>query len=268
MKHLLTLCWCCIAISAVLGTDNAENDAAKWHSHGDARTPQDGPVDFGTSLLGRIIPETVIESATARVSSAGYPLHRASTLISSLISNMRAGIKFWPLDILFTPTEPHDQVPYKVQKPPLDTDWTYKVGTNPWPEYPRPQLRRDRWQSLNGIWTWRAEASSGGVRNPPQPGPLEREVLVPACIESGLSGLQELSVSAMWYQTGFSVPLDWAGQQILLNFESVDYETTVFVNGVKMATHVGGYNRFTVDITHAIKFGDLNQLWVTSAQQF
>ncbi|UKZ47693.1 hypothetical protein TrVGV298_001919 [Trichoderma virens] len=58
-------------------------------------------------------------------------------------------------------------VPYKVQTPPLDTEWTYKVGTNPWPEHPRPQLQRDAWQSLNGIWTFQpAGPGDGDSGNP------------------------------------------------------------------------------------------------------
>lgn len=40
---------------------------------------------------------------------------------------------------------------YAVKTPPLDTDYTYTVGTDPWTEYPRPQMTRDRWQSLNGV---------------------------------------------------------------------------------------------------------------------
>lgn len=152
------------------------------------------------------------------------------------------------------------QTPYKVQKPPLDTNWTYEVGTNPWPEYPRPQLRRDAWQSLNGIWTWRAAESDGDVENPPAAGKLDHEVLVPSCIESGLSGLQVLDVHNMWYETAFEVPSEWEGQQVLLNFESVDYKSVVFINGVEKTTHIGGYDRFTVDVTDDVKLGASNNL--------
>ncbi|KAK7393998.1 hypothetical protein QQX98_013217 [Neonectria punicea] len=153
------------------------------------------------------------------------------------------------------------QTSYKVQTPPLDTDWTYEVGTDPWPEYPRPQLRRDAWQSLNGIWTWRA-AADGDVDSPPELGKLDREVLVPSCIESGLSGLQVLDVHHMWYETTFEVPSEWDGQSVLLNFESVDYEAVVFINGVEKTTHIGGYNRFTVDITEDVRFDATNDLLV------
>lgn len=154
------------------------------------------------------------------------------------------------------------QTKYTVQKPPLDTDWTYKVGTNPWPEYPRPQLRRDAWKSLNGIWTWKAATGENDVENLPKAGALEREVLVPSCIESALSGLQILDVRDMWYEKTFEVPEEWKDRKVLLNFESVDYKATVFVNGVKKTTHIGGYDRFTIDVTENVKFGGSNALLV------
>ena len=77
---------------------------------------------------------------------------------------------------------------YAVQTPPLDTDWTYKIGTNPWPEYPRPQLERSQWKNLNGIWRYQNASGTNAVDNPPFGETLEREVLVPSCLESGLSG--------------------------------------------------------------------------------
>ncbi|EEU37603.1 uncharacterized protein NECHADRAFT_106524 [Fusarium vanettenii 77-13-4] len=154
------------------------------------------------------------------------------------------------------------QTKYKVQKPPLDTDWTYKVGTNPWPEHPRPQLRRDAWKSLNGIWTWKAANDEKDVENLPKAEALEREVLVPSCIESALSGLQILDVRDMWYERTFEVPEEWKDRKVLLNFESVDYKATVFVNGVKKTTHIGGYDRFTIDVTENVKFGASNELLV------
>lgn len=77
---------------------------------------------------------------------------------------------------------------YAVQTPPLDTDWTYEVGTNPWPEYPRPQLERSQWKNLNGVWRYQNASGTNAVDNPPFGQTLEREVLVPSCLESGLSG--------------------------------------------------------------------------------
>ncbi len=150
--------------------------------------------------------------------------------------------------------------PYKVKVPPLDTDWTYKVGTNPWPEHPRPQLHRDNWQSLNGIWTYE---SADGVDNPSKRPParkLGKEIMIPSCVESGLSGIQEFPVTNMWFNRDFKVPDSWKGQKIMLNFEAVDYEATVYVNDVKVGHHIGGYFRFSLDITKNVRFGQDNTL--------
>ncbi|EHK22641.1 glycoside hydrolase family 2 protein [Trichoderma virens Gv29-8] len=153
-------------------------------------------------------------------------------------------------------------VPYKVQTPPLDTEWTYKVGTNPWPEHPRPQLQRDAWQSLNGIWTFQPAGPGDGDSGNPPDGPLQSEVLVPSCIESGLSGLQVINITDMWFATSFKIPHNWHGQNVILNFEAVDYQAVVFVNGARAGTHTGGYFRFGVDITKFVKFGGDNSVAV------
>jgi hypothetical protein len=83
---------------------------------------------------------------------------------------------------------------YALQKGPLDTPWTESVGTNPWPEYPRPRLQRALWKNLNGVWQWQ-NASAGSVTSPPTGQALQREVLVPSCLESALSGMRFLSVN-------------------------------------------------------------------------
>jgi hypothetical protein len=80
--------------------------------------------------------------------------------------------------------------PYQLQKPPLDTDWTTKVGTNPWPEYPRPQLERANWKNLNGIWQWQNASSHDAVNAPPIGQDLAKSVLVPFCLESAISGMR------------------------------------------------------------------------------
>lgn len=164
---------------------------------------------------------------------------------------------------------PATATPYQLQTPPLDTPWTDKIGLDPWPEHPRPQLRRERWQSLNGLWTWQQAGSgsdSSAVPMPPPPGPLASEVLVPFCIESALSGLQVLNVTSMWYQTTFAVPPGWGGggggRNVVLNFEAVDYEHTVFVNGQQAGFFRGGYFRHSIDVTSYLRPNGTNELYV------
>lgn len=150
----------------------------------------------------------------------------------------------------------HFALGYEVQTPPLDTDWTYDVGTDPWPEYPRPQLQRENWQSLNGIWKFNPADGQEGVPAVPVPGTLSQDVLVPSCLESGLSGIQTQNITTAWFETEFNLP-KWSNssERILLNFEAVDYEATVYVNGEEAGFHRGGYWRFTVDVTKFVKRG-------------
>lgn len=138
---------------------------------------------------------------------------------------------------------------YAVQTPPLDTPWTYNVGTDPWPQYPRPQLQRSQWQSLNGVWTYQNASSLAAVNTPPIDQTLAHEVLIPSCLESGISGIQGVYNLYSWFSTSFTVPSSWTGDLVLLNFGAVDYEATVFVNGKKAGFHRGGYFAFTIDVT-------------------
>ena len=82
---------------------------------------------------------------------------------------------------------------YALKEPPLTTPWTDKVGTKPWPEYPRPLLQRSDWKNLNGIWKYQNASDLNAVDSPPFGKDLAQEVLIPSCIESGLSGESALS---------------------------------------------------------------------------
>jgi hypothetical protein len=86
---------------------------------------------------------------------------------------------------------------YKVGDTPLKTQWTDTVGTNPWPEYPRPRLQRSDWTNLNGVWRYRNETTNGSIANPPFGQALEEPVLVPFCLESALSGTQSVDMLGM-----------------------------------------------------------------------
>lgn len=77
---------------------------------------------------------------------------------------------------------------YSLKEPPLTTPWTDKVGTNPWPEYPRPLLQRSEWKNLNGVWKYQSAPSLDALQQPPFGQELAQDVLIPSCLESGLSG--------------------------------------------------------------------------------
>jgi len=147
---------------------------------------------------------------------------------------------------------------YVPKTPPLTTPWTGQVSlTNPLPEYPRPQLTRPDWQSLNGQWQF---AAAGSITNPPVGQTLPETVLVPYPIESALSGIMRHETN-MWYRRTFTVPSGWSGRRVQLNFGAVTWRASVWVNGVPFGSHSGGYDSFTFDITNALNGGQ-NELIV------
>ena len=86
---------------------------------------------------------------------------------------------------------------------------------------------------------------------------------MPFCIESSLSGVQKEvgADKALWYQRDFMVPKAWKGQRVLLHFGAVDWMADVWVNGIKVGSHTGGYTPFSFDITQALN-GKTNELVV------
>nr|WP_240948163.1 LamG-like jellyroll fold domain-containing protein [Planosporangium mesophilum] len=132
----------------------------------------------------------------------------------------------------------------------ITTPWAKDVSpSNVLPEYPRPQLTRSDWQNLNGVWQYQA----GSADQAPPSGNLSGKILVPYPPESLLSGVQRHD-DHMWYRRTFTVPESWrtGGQRLLLHFGAVDYQATVWVNGVQVATHTGGYDAFDADVTDAV----------------
>lgn len=144
----------------------------------------------------------------------------------------------------------------------LRTKWADEVGPrNAHPEYPRPQLTRDKWQNLNGEWQF-AAAEAG--EKPPVGKRLGEKILVPYPVESQLSGI-ERHEDRMWYRRTFTVPKGWHvgdGKRLRLNFGAVDWQSEVYVNGTKVAAHKGGYDKFSADVTDALKPGRTQELIV------
>ena len=130
---------------------------------------------------------------------------------------------------------------------PIMTPWAKDVSsTNAHPEYPRPQMKRDQWKNLNGLWDYAIQP-----RNLSSPKHWSGKILVPYPVESALSGVKD-SVGPMqklWYHRTFTLGKSWTGKRILLHFGAVDWRTTVWVNGQKVGVHQGGYDPFTFDIT-------------------
>ena len=125
-------------------------------------------------------------------------------------------------------------------------------------EYPRPQMRRNSYINLNGMWQYAI------VRGESLPDKIDGEILVPFSPECELSGVRR-TVSpedTLWYVKDFSLPADFNIGRVLLHFGAVDQIAEVFVNGVSAAKHSGGYWPFSADITSLLREGE-NILRVT-----
>lgn len=149
------------------------------------------------------------------------------------------------------------------QEPLLSTPWTeaaYQAEV-PLAEYPRPQLSRKDWQCLNGKWDYIGGKDAPNALNPEKEAAFEGKsepILVPYCPESFLSGIQRKQEINMWYRRTFEIAKDWKDKDIILHFEAVDHDATVFVNGQKAGTHAGGYDAFALNITKFLKPGKNN----------
>ncbi len=129
----------------------------------------------------------------------------------------------------------------------------------PRPEYPRPQFVRDHWLCLNGQWEFEIDGGDSGVaRGLYKPGhALSGQITVPFCPESVLSGVGHTDfMPAVWYKRRFQVPEEWRGQKLLLHFQAVDYDATVWVNGVEVGRHRGGFTPFDCALQELATGGD------------
>ncbi|MEU1756140.1 AbfB domain-containing protein [Micromonospora matsumotoense] len=156
--------------------------------------------------------------------------------------------------LLAAPAAPAHAVPAK--NPPLTTPWTAQAldGT-PLPEYPRPQMTRADWLNLNGEWQLRQSATDDA---PAFGTELPERVNVPFPVESALSGVQRAAGdnrNYLFYRRVVTVPESWNGRRVLLHFGAVDWQTTVWVNGVAVGGHTGGYDAFTFDVTASLRGG-------------
>lgn len=126
--------------------------------------------------------------------------------------------------------------------------------SRPWNAYPRPQMRRDSWMNLNGIWRFRISHSP---TVPPKANDLEMlsyypdEIRVPFAPESVLSGIGEHYPEGSWlfYFCRLRVNERFHRGRLLLHIGAADQLTDVFIDGAHVGSHVGGYEAMCFDIT-------------------
>ena len=117
--------------------------------------------------------------------------------------------------------------------------------------YPRPQLRRKAWISLDGEWEFAFDDQGRGVQEQWYlKKPDVRTITVPYSYETTASGIGDTSVHpVVWYWKSAELPEEYEeAERLLLYFEGADYETDMWVNGEYQGNHRGGYSRFSFDL--------------------
>lgn len=138
--------------------------------------------------------------------------------------------------------------------PPLCSPWGEDPGDHPLPDHPRPMLERARWVSLNGWWEYAVTDATGDRDAPlddePLPTRWDDSIRVPFAIESRASGVERpLSPDeVLHYHRRLTLPEEWRGERIVVNFEAVDFRCLVRVDGRVVAHHEGGYLPFAAEL--------------------
>ena len=141
----------------------------------------------------------------------------------------------------------------------IQTRWAKDVNPrSPLPEYPRPQMSRQDWMNLNGLWDYAILPLDD------EPDQYQGQILVPFAIESSLSGVgKPLQPNEhLWYHKTFELPIEWKPRRVVLHFGAVDWQTDVWCNGQHLGQHQGGYDPFSFEITKFLRDGAENELVV------
>ena len=128
---------------------------------------------------------------------------------------------------------------------------------HPLPEYPRPAMRRDSYENLNGLWKYAITQTAE------YPAAWDGSILVPYSPETKASGVGRTLQPGQWlhYHCTFAPP-PGEGGRVLLHFGAVDDACAVQVNGHLVGGHRGGYWPFTLDVTAQLNDTGRNSLWV------
>ena len=136
--------------------------------------------------------------------------------------------------------------------------------------HPRPQLTRNHWVDLNGLWGFAFDdANIGLTQNWMQRADVfAATIAVPYPPESKMSGIGDQGMHpVVWYRRTFSASAGAPTRRLLLHFGAVDYRTRVWVNGLLVAEHEGGHTPFTADITSALREGEEQVIVVRAEDQ-
>lgn len=122
----------------------------------------------------------------------------------------------------------------------------------PLSEYPRPQLERSSYLSLNGTWQYKITKSSD------IPEEFDGDIIVPFSPECPLSKVEKVVMpdDYLYYKKVFDIPADIDNDKIILHFTAVDQIAEVYINGEYLGNHIGGFLPFEFDIKPYVKNKD------------
>ena len=123
---------------------------------------------------------------------------------------------------------------------------------------PQDTAARER-KSLNGLWKFALDPEGTGREQRWFDGKLpgNREMAVPASFNDiAADAAVRDYFGDVWYQTVVRVPRGWDGRRIVLHFESATHRATVWVNGIEVVSHAGGYTPFEADVTEHVTPGE------------
>ncbi len=126
-------------------------------------------------------------------------------------------------------------------------------------EHPKPQFERSTWRNLNGKWNFEIDnGKSGNERGLAKPdATLAGEITVPFCPQSKLSGVEHKDfIYGVWYQKKIALTEEDLKNRVIIHFGAADYESYLYINGVKAGYHKGGYVSFSFDITDKVVSGE------------
>ncbi|MBK5277958.1 MAG: glycoside hydrolase family 2, partial [Bacteroidia bacterium] len=127
--------------------------------------------------------------------------------------------------------------------------------------HPRPDFERPMWQNLNGVWQFEFDSLDQGLSKKWNDGNanFSHTINVPFPWGSILSGVKD-EADISWYKREIIISTEWKNKRTFLTIGASDWETTIWLDGIFLGTHQGGYTPFSFELTPHLKYGQSQKL--------
>lgn len=129
--------------------------------------------------------------------------------------------------------------------------------------YPKATSSR-RVVSMNGMWKFHLDEQASGEQDGWADGiPGNDMIPVPASFQDFYTDkdIREFT-GDVWYETDAFVPGEWEGKDVLIRFGAATHRAVVFVNGIRVTEHEGGFLPFLADVTEIVRYNAHNKIVV------